>query len=193
MRIFLGYPQGTKCYKIYDLEHKRIVISRDVRFVKDSFPYVAIHGDHQDKNEVLEFLRELFFEESFDQDNKIKETYSIDENFNLDPKFMNFGYSFSNNGTKNMNSQATPTEDNDVREKRIRIQPRHLSDFVVNLPPSVDCAPPAPNQSSSTVYPLANFISYENFSDSHKAFLATISSNYEPKHFNEVVQDNRWK
>lgn len=42
------------------------------------------------------------------------------------------------------------------------------------------------------VHPLANFISYKNFTDSHKAFLAAVSSNKEPKHFNQAVQDVKW-
>ncbi|KAI3776447.1 hypothetical protein L1987_46232 [Smallanthus sonchifolius] len=38
--VFLGYPCGTKVYRIYDFELRRLVISRHVRFVEEIFPYV---------------------------------------------------------------------------------------------------------------------------------------------------------
>ena len=35
--IFVGYPQGTKRYKLYDIEEKRFVISLDVTFFEKKF------------------------------------------------------------------------------------------------------------------------------------------------------------
>lgn len=35
--IFLGYPQGVKGYKVYDIIDKRIVVSRDVLFNEGVF------------------------------------------------------------------------------------------------------------------------------------------------------------
>lgn len=43
------------------------------------------------------------------------------------------------------------------------------------------------------VHPLSNFVSYENFFDSHKAFLTAITSNDEPKNFKENIQDQNWR
>lgn len=37
--------------------------------------------------------------------------------------------------------------------------------------------------------PIANFVSYENFSKSHKAFLAAITKNDKPKSFKQALQD----
>nr|GFA06723.1 putative ribonuclease H-like domain-containing protein [Tanacetum cinerariifolium] len=42
--VFLGYPQGTKGYKIYDIESKKIVVSRDVLFLEENFPFKNIAG-----------------------------------------------------------------------------------------------------------------------------------------------------
>ena len=36
--IFVGYPSGTKGWKLYDLEHSEFFISRDVTFFEDTFP-----------------------------------------------------------------------------------------------------------------------------------------------------------
>ena len=38
--IFVGYPQGTKGYKIYDFERKRFMINRDVTFFEKKFHYI---------------------------------------------------------------------------------------------------------------------------------------------------------
>jgi len=37
--IFLGYPYGKKAYKVMDLEHNKIHISRDVMFHETIFSY----------------------------------------------------------------------------------------------------------------------------------------------------------
>nr|GEV76457.1 hypothetical protein [Tanacetum cinerariifolium] len=37
-RVLLGYPSGTKGYKVYDVEHDKIVVLRDVRFFENIFP-----------------------------------------------------------------------------------------------------------------------------------------------------------
>ena len=38
--IFLGYPYGQKAYKVYSLETKKIMISRDVLFYENCFPFM---------------------------------------------------------------------------------------------------------------------------------------------------------
>nr|GFC07462.1 putative ribonuclease H-like domain-containing protein [Tanacetum cinerariifolium] len=43
-RVFWGYPQGIKGYKIYDIKSKKIVVSRDVLFLEENFPLKNIAG-----------------------------------------------------------------------------------------------------------------------------------------------------
>lgn len=80
-----------------------------------------------------------------------------------------------------------------VRKKRNRSQPRHLNDYVVNLPPSRDHTQPPADQASSTVHPLAHYLSYDKFTESHKVFLAAINSHDEPKSFSQASQDHEWR
>ena len=37
--IFIGYPPGVQGYKLYDLEKKKFVVSRDVQFFEDNFDH----------------------------------------------------------------------------------------------------------------------------------------------------------
>ncbi|GAA0158032.1 hypothetical protein LIER_38575 [Lithospermum erythrorhizon] len=39
--VFVGYPPNQKAYKIFDLIDKKIIVSRDVMFYEDIFPYRA--------------------------------------------------------------------------------------------------------------------------------------------------------
>ena len=46
--VFLGYPTGTKGYKILDLETRKLTVSRDVLFYEEIFPFMKIHENHED-------------------------------------------------------------------------------------------------------------------------------------------------
>ena len=37
--VFVGYPCGKKSYKLYDMQSKKKIISRDVKFCEDDFPF----------------------------------------------------------------------------------------------------------------------------------------------------------
>lgn len=45
--VFFGYPSGIKGYKLFDVETKRIFISRDVIFHEENFPSHTIVKDDQ--------------------------------------------------------------------------------------------------------------------------------------------------
>ena len=42
--VLLGYPMGMKAYKLYDIQAKKIIVSRDVIFHEDVFPFHTISG-----------------------------------------------------------------------------------------------------------------------------------------------------
>ena len=58
--VFMGYPFGKKGWNLYDLESKEFLVSRDVKFIEDVFPFgcledvnvgsnIVEHGDiHED-------------------------------------------------------------------------------------------------------------------------------------------------
>lgn len=47
--------------------------------------------------------------------------------------------------------------------------------------------------SSSTPYPLSNYLSYDHLSTTHRAFTTSISLETEPKTFLQATQDPKWR
>ncbi|KAI3759425.1 hypothetical protein L6452_07232 [Arctium lappa] len=196
--VFVGYPLVKKGYRVYDLSENKIITSRDVRFVEQIFPFAAAETQrNEDKGDGEEFFDKLCDDDISPDDNGEENLGGDDTEVEAD-----------NDAGQNENhpiaepEDVTETEpevqsaipqDYGQREKRARAQPRRFEDFVVNLPPSIDPTHAAHEKESSTVYPIANHISYKNFSKKHKAFLSAISSNDEPKHFRQAAQHEKWR
>lgn len=80
------------------------------------------------------------------------------------------------------------------RALRTRQPPAHLKDYycraaIVN--PS--CTPSHPDIPSSTVYPISNFVSYDHFSQKHRAYLAELASHEKPKSYAQAVNHAEWR
>ncbi|GJZ72106.1 putative RNA-directed DNA polymerase [Tanacetum coccineum] len=192
--VFLGYLQGTKGYKVFDIENRKIMVSRDVKFHENHFPF-------NDK------LIEIDNKDPFEVENRHKEDiegYGLAQTENKEVLAENEDIG----SNQNMNIEETESHEMDYPdqsttaleppsvqplEKRNRTQLKHFADYEVMFPPSVDHAQTPPTQESSTVHPLSNFVSYKKFTTAHKAFLAAIDTNNEPKFFHQAVKDDRWK
>ncbi|KAJ0568794.1 putative RNA-directed DNA polymerase [Helianthus annuus] len=215
--IFLGYPYGTKGYKVFDIKNKKMVVSRDVKFVEDVFPYDKINKciEKEEGVEMFELPSWCFHDQNDMATNEVEETNTVANNsphevnmhmqnhFNNEPSHENVPVESNRQpddlgpiheeGVERSNVQAQETMQPPPRERRSRTRPARLNDYVVHLPPSIDQSQPDSDQGSSTVHPIANFISYDKFTNSHKAFLSAISSNDEPKSFKQAVQNPNWK
>ena len=51
--IFIGYPEGTKGYKLYDLKKKKFVRSRNALFHEDKFYYPDSEGKSDDVSKIV--------------------------------------------------------------------------------------------------------------------------------------------
>ncbi|GJZ91070.1 putative RNA-directed DNA polymerase [Tanacetum coccineum] len=222
--VFMGYPQGTKGYKILDIKTGKIIISRDTKFFEEKFPFKSDDLIYKEvdalepfnkpicdeiKNHVKPTVDEVHIDESTSSvetnKNSVVNEPSESDGTNDDDEH-NVNPTLNENEAEDILSetlvQLETTEGNEAqpdipeeltRVKRNKSQPTRLSDYHVKLPPSVDHAKPASSEASSTVHPLCNFVSYEKFFLSHKAFLAAITSGNEPKNFNQAFEDKIWK
>jgi hypothetical protein len=227
--VFLGYPPGTKGYKVYDLQHHKMVISRDVKFLEDIFPFarniteeeeIFISPQKWDKEDDIHNIGPVQTRSNDELDEFPSSVTAETETLEIhdDPEHSRpneepsgpatpgpneDGQSQPDNihepvhdnqgemGFQTINEAHGPTVEN-TRPVRSRSRPARLDGFEVNLPPSLDHTQSSLHQDSSTVHPLAHFISYDNFTNTHKAFLTAITANNEPKHFKQAVKDSRW-
>lgn len=214
--VFLGYPTGTKGYKVYDIENKRITVSRDVLFCEESFPFKNIKIDENYNDEHHVKNQDCLCHERHTSAQTTEPTNSEDQQAHnskdilIDELVDNKSGTLETQNEEGPNSMETKSHDNqdfmneyvqgdeprgqtETRSRRQKSQPKHFDDYIVKLPPSVNHKRPASNQEASTVHPISNFVSYENFSNNHKAFLTAITSNDEPKSFKQASQDERWQ
>ncbi|KAK1435086.1 hypothetical protein QVD17_00846 [Tagetes erecta] len=221
--IFMGYLHGTKGYKVYDIESKNMIVSRDVFFCEEHFPFknLKINETNDDEpiiyhectchennitTQTIEQNQETGHEVTFEHEEVQNEDSAPSPTNNSD---VNFDASFigenviHNEDIGFVNIEPTQPEDfndnshipnqTETRSTRNKSQPKKFNDFFVKLPPSVDHSHPTSNQVASTVHPISNFVSYDKFSDNHKAFLAAVNANDEPKCFKQAAQDARWR
>jgi len=76
--------------------------------------------------------------------------------------------------------------------QRSRCPPSHLKDFVCHAVTSQDpITSTFHTAASGTPYPISQFLSYNNFSNSHRAFLVAITSHDEPKSFRQAASQSQ--
>ena len=65
MCCFIGYNFCQKAYKLYDLQEKKIIMSRNMVFYESIFPFKSDKGNSQSEHTVLPNAMDNNFEESF--------------------------------------------------------------------------------------------------------------------------------
>jgi len=81
-------------------------------------------------------------------------------------------------------------------EKRACKTPKHLQDYICCTAHSTNpssSGTPIQKASSGKPYPIANYVTCNNFSDAHRYYLAAITKIVEPRVFHEVAKDPKWR
>nr|KAJ0213283.1 hypothetical protein LSAT_V11C400213920 [Lactuca sativa] len=130
--MFIGYPQGKKGYRIFDLTDKKIIVSRDIKFVENVFPFTDNIERNNSEARLDDFLGNTV-EESDELTRR-----EADQGLLSEPEL----------DLEDTTDQMQPTEEQ--RDKRSRSGPKYLDDFIVDLPSLVDHASPTTNQQPST-------------------------------------------
>ncbi|KAI5421707.1 hypothetical protein KIW84_045219 [Lathyrus oleraceus] len=188
---FVGYPYGTKGWRMYDLElddHTLPDVSFNNNIVEDdpfqhvvtipavpSAPVVEttrLH-DHERLNGMLPAVPIVSHIES-----------SSPESHDTPP-------------TTEINEEppTTDTVENLGRGHHVKIPSTKLQDFVTNTiskicPSNYSIALSRP---SGAPYPLSEYVNYAKFSPQHMHFLAAVSVAIEPQSFVKAVKDIRWR
>ncbi|GKC24677.1 putative RNA-directed DNA polymerase, partial [Tanacetum coccineum] len=206
-RVFLGYPQRTKGYKIYDIEDGKIIVNKDVSFIKNVCPFKNITEGNCDNDDDPTKIQNETPHDILDTPKIAPKISNEDESVQAQQENgFDFGTinqqggedgveeTFGSNLDLGPEGHDEPTNiqnEPQRRSKRMKSQPTRFNDYVIKLPPSVDHSQLDSNQASSTVHPISHFVSYDKFSNSHKAFLMVINSNDKPSCFKQASQDEK--
>ena len=133
----MGYPNGQKGYRFFDMKEKKIITTRDVRFVEDVFPFKTVFPTE------FSDLLESDFMNSQDKDNTINNQIMEEDEIttNLDQNGTEGSYHTEpKEETQNMSetqpvdtSVTTKNETNLPNAERRRNQTRVASKRLENL------------------------------------------------------------
>ncbi|KAK1390070.1 hypothetical protein POM88_018248 [Heracleum sosnowskyi] len=182
--VFLGYPYAQKGYKLYDLENKVILLSRDVLFKENHFPF----KDYTTHNSVTSSSLPLVH-------------YGLDDlNFESDSVFPDSVHSHasshespiesSRNGS-HLHSPDVESPDNNSGSISLPVAVLRMSARTTHLPSKYKDFHLA-NLSTSQAFnvivdPYGSF-----YDDHHLASLANVLSINEPNSYGQAKQDPRW-
>ncbi|GJS97691.1 putative RNA-directed DNA polymerase [Tanacetum coccineum] len=167
--VFLGYLTGTKGYKILDLETRKIIVSRNVNFYEQQFPFKNIEEINKDCVEEPIICHDCHcHDEPIMAQNKEQKSMEQDPQMDHDQTNGPSGPYETHDGdeTDQINDEGQPNNDEietnegeeaqaETRPTRTRTQPSRFKDFVVKVPLSVKHPTSTSNQVTSTCFKQA--------------------------------------
>lgn len=195
--VFVGYSYIHKGWKLYDLETHKYFVSRDVKFLENTFPFVVSEPINELVVEGLTGVDELLDEEipvlavevpievegghgdgddmevasAVDAEPRVEEVSAME----AEPRETS-----PTDVARDIGTQEGCREDggNDFgREKRAKIANKKLQDSVTHnvvKKKSSTTQDPVSISCSGTSYPITHYLSYEKFYDKNRRFLAAI-------------------
>ncbi|GKA96093.1 putative RNA-directed DNA polymerase [Tanacetum coccineum] len=164
--VFLGYPPRTKGYKILDLETRKIIVSRDVNFHEENFPFKNVQANNESGTEEPIICHDCHCHDEptlaqNKEQNPMEQDSQMDHNQTNEPS----GSHETHDGdeTGQINDEGQPNNDEfqinesnegaktqaETRPTRTRTQPSRFKDFVVQVPPLVKHPTSTSNQVTS--------------------------------------------
>ncbi|RVW45971.1 Retrovirus-related Pol polyprotein from transposon TNT 1-94 [Vitis vinifera] len=165
--VFLGYSQTQKGYRCYDTTAKRLFVSRDVQFVETSPIF-----ENSNQGEILSDFVPLPEVAANIEQQSIAPTIQHPTEASVESTINQVVQESAPN--IDISEQTTLPRRNPPRERH---PPAKFRDYIA----------------AAVRYPPEKFLSYQNLSTSHLAYLTTISSVHEPKNFHEANSQPMWR
>lgn len=207
--IFLGYPFGKKGWRVFDLETRKVSVSRDVIFFEDEFPFSTLPVTMEEDNELMISTPVIPIpaeEVEMDQPTTVMPTPPVTEEVttpslivtdteedietvqhDLDGVAVEHDEEVNDddNGGSELNQSevvTAPVEEELLgRGHRQKTKSIRLKDFVANTIHMTSC------------YPIEDFVSCDRFSDNHRIYLAAVADNVIPQHYSQAVLDPNFR
>ena len=190
--IMLGYPNGQKAYRVYDLEDHKILICRDVVFKEDQFPF---------RESGTQKPGSYFPQQHFPTDDPVDEhdEYLIEDagDEGLPQPDHTTEHSVQP-ATQSIHTEAVGSSPRLVtaplrrseREKRL---PAKLDDYITSFPPvRVTNTTEADVNLSGANFVMTQLEDKDYYSPEYVASLNNVLKTKEPTTFHEASQDVRW-
>lgn len=210
--VFVGYPFGKKGWYLFDLDTKQFFVSRDVKFYEDIFPFVGTDiAPHKSNNWVpMHGGEDVDFVAYPDE---VGETHDAGPSSSptqhdaatsplpatpIVPAAPLVSTPFAPPALASETTSPTvlPASGTELgRGHREKFPSVKLRDFVTHtvIQKSPSLAPPAPQTSSGTPFPIAHYVNCDKFSVKHRNFLAAVTVGVEPQSFKEAMKDAGWR
>ncbi|KAJ0590617.1 putative RNA-directed DNA polymerase [Helianthus annuus] len=202
--VFLGYSNSKKGYKLWSLDQKLVIFSRDVKFYENVFPLKNNNLLNQFDSNIDNSVNNLNFFDLFEphfvssennfgegpsEERVVNDSISCDLPTNSDdgPSDINNTdrtYEDTNSPEGNRTNEDTnsPEGNNDpttpVRRSTRNVSlPKMLNDFVIE---------------GKVRYGLEKVVNYSNLSIENQCFATILNKTVEPQSFKEAVSDVNW-
>lgn len=210
--IFLGYPFGKKGWRVFDLETRKVSVSRDVIFFEDTFPYSTMPLRVEDENEFI--LSAPVLTTPMDEDELNQTTVTISppslvaaettpspiteetaavenetdtEHHDLDGVMLEHDEDVNDNDEGDSEQNQTDVAPEPVEEQILGRGHRQKIKST-RLKDFV-----ANTIHATSCYPIEDFISCDRFSKSHRIYLAAVTDNVVPQHYSQAVLDPNFR
>ena len=216
-RIFLGYPFGTKGYKLYDLATKSSFLSRDVIFKESIFPFkdwlskstpISLPISHSMfpcqplVPDAAEFSIPSVSAEFSPPLTSVDITIPPDEFVDLvHTNLVTFDPDLDPNTDPDPISSSLPVVPTVRRSTRPHKPPTYLRDYHYNLAFAHVLASTSLTQSpdsiafecSGILYPLSSTLSYSKLSTPYRAFAIDLTIVKEPDSYTQALKGPLWQ
>nr|XP_033509737.1 uncharacterized protein LOC117274513 [Nicotiana tomentosiformis] len=204
--VLVGYSTTQKGYTLYDLERKVFLVSKDVSFREDVFPFKNVELDSAELSLKQPELLEPITLQPHDDDDNTQQQVTRAETFpeahenqitiSLDAVSIETLTSAADALQDNLNDTAMSpqqpkpsTQQPQVQEVahdikrggRISKPPIWLKDYLTTKSTAGQC-----------LYPLSKGLYYGNLKTRYQSYLKAFTACIEPSSFKEAVQDDRW-
>jgi hypothetical protein len=205
----VGYPFGTKGYKLFNLQTKQFLVSRDVIFHENIFPFFSPHSITQPPSSDSTFvghdvsLSHIPQTCSYEpQDHELVNPLSIESSYSepttlASPTTNVSDLPMSDPSSASTSDSGSPLSvspldihPNPILPTRKSIRPRHVPSYLQDY--HCNQASSLPSHTSNASYPIESTLSYSHLSPPHKAYTLAISTPVKPKFYPEAISSPHW-
>ena len=179
--VFFGYSSTKKGYMCYNMTTRKLIISRDVKFVEsESFFQPQDDNKIQSQGECLSNLVPLptIISDDACLNNEAQQSLYLSNRSQQIEESTSSAPAAAAPLSTTDNTVVPPSQQSQRRSTRQVRPPEKMKDFFTYHVIS---------------YPMQAYLTYDRMKSSHSIFLAAISNNQEPKTFKEANTNSIWR